>query len=142
MDAWNAKSGETQMSLDFSLSWTVINGGGGSQFSPDWGTVESHLNEIWRQSGSVVVHLLSTEDTGPERLQVLSECGRYILMLGENTVDDYYVRTYDNGLNATGFTDLHGEAFPACAVFADFQIVLKAFRQFFETGDVSRDLLN
>ena len=123
------------------VSWCRFNGDGGNQNVADWVTIERLLEGIRYGSGSVNLHRMDAPDVGPQKLQVQSEYSQYMLTLGENTVDDYEVRTYDNGQGMNGLVGFGGEPFPACSVFSDFHIVLRAFREFFDTGDVSRELL-
>ena len=75
-------------------------------------------------------------------LQVRAENGNYMLTLGEETDDDYMVRFYwDQSLPNDNLLIL-GDYWPERQLTKDFELVVRVFKEFFDTGNVSADILN
>ncbi len=128
-----------------SLSWSIGVGAdcrGGNKKYPEWSEIEVHLNEIEATSGSVTITVVDGPEIGPQTLQVFSDRGSYLLMLGEDNGDDWDVRTLTNLHAPLGPIEILGYYWDPKMVCSDFNIVRRAFKEFFDKGDVSRDLLN
>lgn len=78
---------------------------------------------------------------GKPELELRAEGGRYILMLGEiDAKGDHNVRTFYDP-RPTGGDCIGGEFFGDSNIVEDFDLVLRAFCEFAETGNVSHDLM-
>ncbi|WP_410003278.1 DUF6911 family protein, partial [Klebsiella pneumoniae] len=75
-------------------------------------------------------------------LQVRAENGYYLITLGEIVEDEYQVRTYwDSSKPDTGVLIL-GDYWPESQLTEDCEFVVKILKEFFDTGNVSKELLN
>lgn len=81
-------------------------------------------------------------EIGPQTLQVLADQGLSVLTLGEDTGEDYVVRTFTSGLAAGQQLKVLGNTWDPRLICENFDVVVQVFREFFETGNVSRELLN
>lgn len=65
-----------------------------------------------------------------------------MLTLGEETDDDYRVRFYwDQSLSNCKLL-IFGDYWPERQLTKDFELVVRVFKEFFDTGNVSADILN
>ncbi|CAI2408518.1 DUF6911 family protein [Serratia plymuthica] len=125
----------------FLSSWT-LNGKGGNKKTSQWEDISILLKGLKDEAGTLTLDRVNTDNTGPEMLQVRTEKGNYLLMLGETIEDDYEVRSYwDKSLPEEKILIL-GDYWSARQVTKDFDLVVRIFKEFFETGNVSTDLLN
>lgn len=81
-------------------------------------------------------------EIGAISLQVLSDKNQYLLTLGEDNGSEYIVRSYFNKLAKGEMIDILGDNWDARHLIYDYDIVINAFKSFYITGDVSRDLLS
>jgi hypothetical protein len=126
--------------MKFSLSW-IINDKGGNTRSVDFSTIAYYLELLKNSSGSITLDRLDN-DIGAISLQVLSDKKQYLLTLGEDDGSEYIVRSYSNKLAGDGMVDILGDEWNAKSLLQDYSIVTEAFKSFYITGDVSRELLN
>ncbi len=125
----------------FSVSWT-LNGNGGNDKTSKWEDIELLLQKLKNKSGTVTLDKFGPDKLGPEMLQVRTEKSNYLLMLGETTEDDYEVRSYWDKNQTDKKIDILGDYWPAKQVIKDFDLVVRIFKEFFDTGNVSIDILN
>jgi hypothetical protein len=129
---------------NFSLSWS---GGkpGGNQDNPSWELIQQRLEQAWQRSGTVTLCIQNAPEIGPEMLQVFCDRNGCVMLLGEIVLDedgsDWNVRSFSNADATPGMIDILGNNWDARTICHDFSIVLAAFREFFEMGDVSREML-
>jgi hypothetical protein len=131
------------MMNQFLLSWTIgvgIGCQGGRCKNPTWPDIEAKLEQVRTQGGTVTIDVVNAEEARPQSLQLRSERGNHLLTLGE-IGEDYEVRTMTNA-NDGARVDILGDLWDCKQVSSNFSVVKRAFREFFENGDVSRDLLN
>jgi hypothetical protein len=124
-----------------SVSWTVGAGQdcrGGNQKSPAWREIELKLNEIKKSSGTITVDLTGMADFESRSLQVQTENGSSILSL----VEDDDIRTFTNKHMDRQQIEILGDLWDSRLVCQDFDIVVRVFKEFYDTGDVSRDILS
>ena len=127
--------------LKFELTWTRGNRSGNAA-DPTWNDVQRELNATLSSAGTTQLDVMDAGEVGPVSLQVFSESGRFLLMLGENTIDDYEVRTLYDPARGKGMVPILGNEWDNRTVTNDESLVLESFLQFFETGTVSADLLD
>ncbi|HEI6967673.1 TPA: hypothetical protein SK282_004366 [Yersinia enterocolitica] len=125
----------------FLFSWT-LDGKGGNKKEPTWDDIENQLNRLRDASGTLTLDVISDAEIGPEMLQVRTEHCYFIVMLGETTDDDYEVRSYWDMTQPDNKVEILGDYWPERQLTKDFDLVVRIFREFFDTGNVSTDLLN
>ncbi|WP_273761409.1 DUF6911 family protein [Aeromonas hydrophila] len=124
-----------------SYSWT-LNGKGGSQKNPTWNDIYDHLRQLVDGAGTLSIDIVDIVDSGPDFLQVRAENNHFMVMLGEVTEDDYNVRNYMGGVISNNKVEVLGDYWPESQLTKDFEFVVRVFKEFFETGNVSTSLLN
>ncbi|MDW6092466.1 hypothetical protein SBX64_07905 [Vibrio rhizosphaerae] len=129
----------------FSFSWVIGCGDSAQGGSTDDVQVENVLETvefILDKSGSVTLDVIDGDEIGPESLQVQTEGGKSVISLGENTSDDYVVRTFTNRLANDEKISILGSEWDSKLVCEDSTVVTAIIREFISTGNVSRDLLS
>jgi hypothetical protein len=119
--------------LDFNLLFH-----GGNIDHPTWDDIDWHLQQIKSGRGAVGLSL----NHGQKSLQVQSEGEKYHLTLGEESETDWCVRTFTNCDAVPGMISLGPYEWDSRTICYDFSVVIASFTEFFETGDVSHDLLD
>lgn len=128
----------------YTLSWTFGVGEackGGHIKNPKWSDIEEKLLSLQRGQGSVGLEMISGPDIGPQNLQVEADDGHYLLSLGEDDGEDYIVRTLDNPKCDEYQVGILGNLYSSRQICRDVGLVIRAFDEFFSSGDVSRDFL-
>ncbi|RLM10082.1 hypothetical protein BIY27_14985 [Gibbsiella quercinecans] len=123
------------------LKWT-LNSQGGKKNSPTWEEVKEYLSKLKDKAGTLTLNNLDGGNIGPDMLQVRAENGNYMLTLGEETDDDYKVRFYWDPSLPNEKLLLLGDYWSERQLIKDFDIVVRVFKEFFDTGNVSADILN
>lgn len=129
----------------FSLSWVFGIGPqakGGRNKLPIWSDILFCLNEVKGNKGSVTLDLTAETGFGAKSLQVLSDEGKYVISLGEDDGVDYIVRSYRNINLQDVSLDVLGDVWDGVFVCTDFFVVKSIFKEFFLTGNVSKELLD
>jgi len=101
-----------------------------------------HLNKLEVISGTVRVQLMDEPDIGPLSVGLIAENKNYLVTLLEATEDDTDVRTFNNLTVTPQMIDVLGDFWDARSITNEFGLVIMMFKEFFETGDVSRQWLN
>ncbi len=131
---------------DFLLSWTTGSSGrlvGGKLRRPSWGDVEQHLEAAARTGcGTVILDIVNADEVGPQSLQVHCKCGMFDVTLGETTTDDHDVRVLNPAYAISTSRIPSTDWFPTNSLSEDFSLIRRILREFFETGNVSRELLS
>ena len=120
------------------LSWSVSQKGG-TKKSNYWDDIVNLLDNLRLSSGYVTVDKLDDENYLISEIQVRMEKGFYLVtFLNEN----------DEIMSITDLTQpdekvlILGDYWPASQLTKDFELVVRIFKEFFDTGNVSTDLLN
>jgi hypothetical protein len=127
------------------LSWTVGSGSdccGGNKKTDSWNDIYLTLEKVLSHSGTVTLDIINAPEIGPQSLQVQSDGGFSVLFLGENSSEDYEVRTFNGSPREAEQTFILGNIWNSNLICADSEVIVKIFHDFFELGDVSHDLLN
>ena len=127
--------------MRFNLSWTRA-GTSGNTDSPAWNDVQRELTEAMRSSGTTQLTVINAPEIGPDLLQVFCESQRFVIMLGENTINDHEVRTPYDADRSPRNVSILGNEWDNRTVSDDESFVLSVFLQFFETFNVAHDLLS
>lgn len=81
-------------------------------------------------------------DSGAEMLQVRTENNFYLITLGEIFEDEYQIRSYWDRSKLDAEMMILGDYWPERQLTKDFDIVISVFKEFFNTGNVSMELLS
>jgi hypothetical protein len=109
---------------------------------PMWPDVSQCIDFV-AEAGQGIIELnaLDADEDGPQMLQAHVGWGLFDIGLGEFVESAYRVRTLNpvyavipRGMPITDF-------FPTNSLSADFDLMRRLLREFFETGNVSGDLL-
>ncbi|PSF05913.1 hypothetical protein C7H09_12435 [Marinobacter fuscus] len=129
----------------FSFSWVIGSGDGAQGGSTDDVQIEKVLDKvelILDRSGSVTLDVIDGGELGPESLQVETESGKSVISLGENTNDDYVVRTFTSRSVHDEKVLILGNEWDSKLVCEDSALVKAIVKEFLSTGNVSRDVLS
>lgn len=111
--------------------------------TPSWSDVLNFLNVLKEIGGSVNISIINTQDIGPERLSVEAENGFYLVTLLEYDESGGDVRSIWDKTSSSGeHVIIRGNYWPKRQLTKDFDLVVKIFEEFFNTGNVSTELLN
>lgn len=126
------------------VSWNIGRGSDwrdGRKSNAAWSDVERILREAQEESGTVTVDIVGGPEIGPQSLQLKTENGRSVIMLGVDTGEDYIVRSYSRASTESGMAEILGDLWDEKSVCTDSAVIARAFNEFLEIGDVSTDLL-
>ncbi|MEL5338804.1 hypothetical protein PTR55_02205 [Serratia nevei] len=108
-----------------------------------WPDVLDFLNILKNSSGSVNIRIINAPEVGPERLSVEAENGFYLVTLLEYDESGSDVRSIWDQTSSSGENVMIlGNYWPKRQLTKDFDLVVRIFKEFFDTGNVSMDLLN
>ncbi|MBN7121986.1 hypothetical protein BSU01_09710 [Erwinia billingiae] len=127
--------------MNFKMSWTLDGNGGNKQIS-SWGDILIQLEQLQGKEGSLTLDMLTSVDKAAEMLQVRTESGYYLMTLGEIFEEEYQVRTYWDHSKPDVEKVILGERWPERQLTQDFNLIIMILKEFFDTGNVSTDLLN
>jgi hypothetical protein len=115
---------------------------GGYQRAPRWPLVEHFLNQLEFRTGSVELDISDKPGEGAYLLDVVGEEGKYYPELLYRLPDGHpQSRVYDDKSKGTDLVDVRGESYFDCNVIEDFALIYRMFKEFYETGSVSEELL-
>ncbi|AWH87785.1 DUF6911 family protein [Limnobaculum parvum] len=109
---------------------------------PTWVMVKEYLNLLRGQSGSTHLRIINTQDIGPERLSVEGEGEYYLITLLEYNELGGDVRSFSEPKGGNNKILVNGDYWPDKQLTKDFDFVVAVFKEFFETGNVSKKYLN
>lgn len=82
------------------------------------------------------------DEDGPQKLTLYMEPGRYMLLLADTDEDgDPEIRTLHGKNKLPGLENMLGEPFPSQSIVDDFDLVIAAFCEYLNSGNVSTDFL-
>jgi len=115
---------------------------GGYQRDPRWPLVEHFLNQLEFRSGGVRLDISDKPGEGAYMLDVTGEEGKYYPTLLYRMADGHsQSRAYDDKSKGTDLVDVRRESYYDCNVIQDFALILRMFKEFYDTGSVSEELL-
>jgi hypothetical protein len=115
--------------------------GGGNLSNPDWMTVEEKLDQSLSFGGTVTLD--AEDENGCSRsLQVRAEDGRCVITFGMEVEGDWIVRAYKNSTAESEDVFILGDVWNSRMVCNDVPLLLAIFLAFFNTGEVSKELLS
>jgi len=111
---------------------------------PKWNDVEEFLMKLRGDTGGVRLRIVPEPDIGPMNLEVSTDDGFYLLTLLECSESDLTVRSYwdksESGMEKK--IQIYGDYWPERQLTKDFDLVVRVFKEFFDIGNVSTELLN
>ncbi|WP_249040113.1 DUF6911 family protein [Enterobacter roggenkampii] len=120
------------------LSWSISQKGGTKK--PDcWEDIVNLLAKVHLFSGCVTVDRLDCEGYLISEVQVRMEKGFYLVT---------FLNEDDEIMSITDLTQpdekvlIFGDYWPASQLKKNYDLVVRIFREFFDTGNVSKELLN
>ncbi|MFS7180752.1 hypothetical protein AB6846_10925 [Serratia proteamaculans] len=120
------------------LSWSC-SPKGGTKKSDSWDDIGNLLNNLRLSSGCVTVDKLDDEGYLISEIQVRMEKGLYMVTF-LNEEDE--VMTFTDLTQPDKRVLILGDYWSERQVTKDFDLVVKVFKEFFDTGNVSTELLN
>jgi len=121
-----------------------VEGHSGSQLKPSWSDIESSLKRLSYLNGSIGLSVIDGEDIGADFLEVRADTQHYLVTLLENTIDDEEeVRTlfFKEKQNFAQIQIL-GDYYDSTMITDDLDLVVRIFKDFFDSGNVSYDILS
>lgn len=121
----------------FILSWTVKSGG--SKIGPEWEDVIRLLIFLKSSQGGVSLYRLDEQDYIVSTIQVSVSNEFYLL----TSLDDKgEVLTLFNPLAHNKMVEILGDYWSERQLTMDFELIKIAFKEFFHTGSVSKNILS
>ncbi|WP_152560651.1 hypothetical protein [Pantoea sp. NGS-ED-1003] len=133
--------------IRFELGGYYLDSGGRVQLplilQPSIPQLMNYLSILEGHNGVLVLENDQEDKYVPYKLVLYSEHGIYMVLLETSIEDgDIDVRTfYDKGCSRE-LIPILGESFSKASTVKNFSHVIKAFKEFYETGNVNRGLLN
>ncbi|AOR65481.1 DUF6911 family protein [Pectobacterium wasabiae] len=109
---------------------------------PEWSDVKELLLKLRGKQGSMRLVVLPEPSVGPVNIDVSTGNGFYLITLLEYSENDSDVRSYWDMSKVDNKITVLGEIWPERQLIKDFDLVVRIFKEFFDTGNVSTDLLN
>jgi hypothetical protein len=125
----------------FSAYWRTGTASGKAP-NPAWELMKEKIESACLLDGFFLLDVVPMPDFGPTRLNVQCERGYFFISLVENTIDDCQVRTYFDPTASTNPVQIGIDTWNERVVIRDPKIVIAIFKEFFDTGNVSTDLLS
>jgi len=123
------------------LSWTLAGKGGNKKIS-SWDDINRCLYLLKDMEGTLTLDVINSYENEAEMLQLRTEKSFYFMTLSGIRDDEYVVRTYNDLSQPNIEIMILGDNWPAQQVTKDFDLVVRVFKEFFDTGNVSTDLLS
>jgi len=117
--------------------WSGVSG-----YFEDWVDVIWPLKFLQKAPGTLRLRLINPPEPGPISIFLESDNNTYLITLLEDIGDDLNVRAYDNPTATAQMVEVLGDYWDARMLTDDFDLVVMLFKEFFETGDVSRHWLS
>jgi hypothetical protein len=105
--------------------------------------VMNYLNILKTHNGILVLDNDQEDNQIPYKLTLYSDSGLYMVLL-ETMMDDgdLDIRTFYNKSESKNFISILGEPYSEASIVKEFDLVIEVVKEFYETGNVSTDLLN
>jgi hypothetical protein len=115
----------------------------GSAITPPWEVIEEKINSTYLLDGSVSLSFYPTPKVGPVELSARCERGFFFVTLLEHFADKFpEIRTYFDPKKSTNQVQVGIDTYSERELIRDPKIVIAIFQEFFDTGNVSTDLLS
>jgi len=128
-----------------SMSWTIGYGAGcqgGNKKDVQLPECMAVLKDVIQKNGTFRLSLKDAPEIGPQELTVEIEGGNAVIGLGEDDGEDYIVRSYTNPAPGKEKIEILGNLWDSRMVCQSKADILSIVENFFENGDVSREILS
>lgn len=110
---------------------------------PSIAQIMNYLSILKGHDGILVLDKNQDDNNMSYKMILYSHNGIYMILLEKSMEDgDIEVRTFYNKNHPRSFIFIFGEPYPEASTTKNFPSVIEAFKEFYETGDVSRGLLD
>lgn len=110
---------------------------------PSIDELNNYLDILKNNNGVLVLSNNQEEYLKPYDMTLYSDNERYLILFSTMMEDgDIDIRTFNDKSGSREFISMLGEPFAIASTTKDFSLVIRAFSEFLETGDVSRTLLD
>jgi hypothetical protein len=114
----------------------------GYQRNPRWPLVEHLLYQLKFRAGSVELDISDKSGEGAFLINVLGDEDKYYPTLLYRKADgNVEIRVHDDKKKGTEPVTLRRDSHYACNICEDFSLIHRMFKEFYDTGDVSEELL-
>lgn len=112
--------------------------------NPSWEQIVSCLNKLKSESGSIRISVVEPPAVGPETLSVRGDSGHYLITMLDNINDDEEeIRSlFFKEKKGLPQVDILGDYWDPQIVTDDLDLVVRIFKEFYETGNVSQGILS
>lgn len=105
--------------------------------------IMGYLDILKSHDGILVLDNDQEDNHKPYNMTLYSDNGIFMILLATSMDDgDIDVRTFCNKSGSRDFILIHGEPYSEASTAKEFSSVIEAFKEFYKTGDVSRELLD
>ncbi|MBS9427527.1 DUF6911 family protein [Photorhabdus akhurstii] len=95
------------------------------------------------RTGVLTIRNNFADESGPYQLSLYSQDNNYLLLLSEFDIEgEHNVRTPNNDNASGNCIDILGEMHSDKTLVQNFDFIYRVFKEFFNTGNVSKELLN
>ncbi|PWD60860.1 DUF6911 family protein [Pectobacterium parmentieri] len=110
---------------------------------PSMVQIMNYLDVLQNNDGILILDNDQEDNHTPYKMTLYSDNGIYMILF-ETSMDDgdIDVRTFYDQSESENFISILGEPYAEISTVKEFSSVLDAFKEFYETGDVSRELLD
>ena len=116
---------------------------GGYQRSPRWPLVEHFLHQLQYRAGSVELDISDKPGEGAISITVIGDEGKFYPVLRYRQADgDVQLRAYDDKKKSTEPVIVRRNSYYDCNICEDFVLIHRMFKEFYDTGNVSEELLH
>ncbi|WP_392551376.1 hypothetical protein RHO14_07745 [Orbus wheelerorum] len=110
--------------------------------APSIDELTNYLNILKKYNGVLVLDNNQEHKHRPYKMVLYSDYNYLIMLETLMTNGDIEVRTfYDNSVSKE-FISILGESYAKASTVTDFSLVIQVFKEFYENGNVSKDILN
>ena len=111
---------------------------GASIDGASWDDVRTGLNKIENEEATFRLMIYPEPESGPVSLGIQAEDGYYLMTL---LLAVGGTREYDAPPETDDMVSILGYEYDPAMVTKDYELVCRVVKEFFETGDVSKDIL-
>ena len=102
----------------------------------------NYLSYFQDYDGTLTLSNDQEENLKPYNMTLYSDNKRYLILFATLMDDgDIEVRTFNDNSGSQEFISILGEPYAKASTVTDFSLVIKVFKEFYQTGDVNRELL-
>ncbi|WP_434778947.1 DUF6911 family protein [Neisseria sp. Ec49-e6-T10] len=110
--------------------------------NPPLEKIINYLSYFQDYDGTLTLSNDQEENLKPYNMTLYSDNKRYLILFATLMDDgDIEVRTFNDNSGSQEFISILGEPYAKASTVTDFSLVIKVFKEFYQIGDVNRELL-